>query len=75
MSHPFLARPIDVFTCSNDPERRAIAMIRGFDNMIFRGSNTWKARESADTWRKEAVLNQKTLTKAQRAEIEKELAA
>ena len=73
MAHAFLDRPIDVYTCQNDPEQPAIALIRGCRHMIFRAPNAWKARQKAETWRREAVAGQRHLTKGQRERILEDL--
>lgn len=61
-------RPIHVYTCMTDPNRKCVALIDKLP-MIFKGDTPMKAKQVADEWRREAVRTSKTISKARKAEI------
>jgi hypothetical protein len=65
---PITERPIHVYTCLSDPTRKCVALIDGWP-MVFRGETPMQAKRAADEWRREAVANDKMLTKARKAEL------
>lgn len=67
-------QPIDVYTCVNDPTRTCTAVIRGWP-MMFQGATPMRARKVADDWRRNAVLDDKLLTTAQKAAMLGEVTA
>lgn len=68
MKRTAMDRPIHVYTCVNDPEQKCIALIEGI-SMIFRGDTPMKARKVADAFRRDAIANDKLLTRARKAEL------
>ena len=67
MGTPVIHREINVFTCLNDPTRSPIAMIDGFP-MIFTGQTPFRARKSADDWRRKATQGDKLIPAHMKAE-------
>lgn len=65
---PITERPIHVYTCMTDPNRKCIAQIDGI-SMIFKGGTPLAAKKVANDWRREAVRNDKTLSDARKSEL------
>lgn len=65
---PITERPIHVYTCLSDPSRKCVALIDGWP-MIFKGETPMKAKRVADDFRREAILNDKAMTREQKSRI------
>lgn len=65
---PITAREIHTWTAFSDPEKPCIAMIEGWP-MIFYGATPMKAHRAADTWRKNAIKDDKLIPKLRKAEM------
>lgn len=68
MGKPITERPIHVYTCLSDPERKCVAIIDGLP-MIFKGDSPMRAKRAADEWRQKAVRDDKLLTKVKKEEL------
>lgn len=68
MGVPITEREIHVYTCLSDPTRKCVAMIENWP-MVFKGETPMKARRNADDWRREAVRNDKAMSRAKKAQL------
>lgn len=68
MGKPITERAIHVYTCLSDPTRKCVALIDGWP-MIFKGDTPLHAKRVADDWRRDAIRNDKALSKAKKAQL------
>ena len=65
MGIPLTERPIHVYTCMTDPNRKPVAMIEGIA-MVFEAPTPLQAKKAAADWAAAAIEKDKLLSKAKK---------